>query len=429
MEVLIIGAGVAGLAAAQSLAAAGVQTQILEARDRIGGRVFTVHERNSGLPIELGAEFIHGRPPDLLAAAGTAGLVTPPMPDKHEYLRGGRAVDRGNLFHKVDEIFKRLSKAPDQTFSDFLRQVDAEPEVCELAVNYVEGFNAARADRIGTRSLAFEGEAQDKIGGDRAFRFQEGYDRLLQYLLERCASNAALSLNTVAEKIEWRRGHVAVRVRSLAGDSSVLMAERAIITLPLAVLQVPAKEHGAVRFDPRPPGLDHALERLEMGHAVRVTLLLSDSFWQDHPGLSDTGFIHTDDHAFPTWWTTLRGRSHGLTGWAGGPKAKNAARLEDAGIAGRAIDALARVLEAPRETIAGQVESWHFHNWSSDPFARGAYSYARVGGLDAHLQLALPVEDTLYLAGEATDTEGHAATVHGAMASGRRAARQILAPA
>jgi monoamine oxidase len=218
-----------------------------------------------------------------------------------------------------------------------------------------------------------------------------------------------------------------VECRHSSKGLASLSADRVVITLPLGVLQAPACVPAAVHLQPRPAWLSGALEKLEMGHAARITFLFRESFWQDHPQLSDAGFIHSDNEFFPTWWTTLRGASRGLTAWAGGPKAEKVAGLADDEIAARAIDSLASILASRREAITRCVENWYFHNWSQDPFARGAYSYARVGGLEAREQLAEAVEDTLYFAGEATDTGGHGATVHGALASGHRAARQILA--
>jgi len=201
VEILIIGAGVAGLAAAQSLAAAGVKSTILDARDRIGGRIWTVRAGIPAVPVELGAEFIHGRPPQLLEAVESARLVIQPISGRHEYVGDGRPVNNGELFRSVDEIFKKLSVSPDQTFSEFLDQIHADPGACNLATNYVEGFNAARADRISTRSLAFESQAQDAIGGDQGFRLQDGYDRLTEWLWAQSASHAELRLSSIAEKI------------------------------------------------------------------------------------------------------------------------------------------------------------------------------------------------------------------------------------
>ena len=441
MQVLIIGAGAAGLAAAQSLCAAGVRVCVLEARDRIGGRLYTIRDPSFPIPVELGAEFIHGRPPEILEIARAAGLTIAEVTGRHRPLQDGKPAGNDDRFAQVDEIFQRLADPalPDQTFAEFLSWIDAEEEAKMAARGYVEGFNAACADRISTHSLAYEGQAQEAIDGDRAFRIVEGYDRVPQWVWGQCAAHSAtLHLNTIVTGIHWQRGWVEVEAQSAPDESlsgparSAFTADRAIITVPLGVLAAPESSPGAIRFVPEVPDLKRALERLEMGQAVRVTMKFSAETGRRYPILAEPGFIHSDDEGFPTWWTALPAPASReapplvLTAWAGGAKAERLATLPDVALAGRAIHSLARILGAQRAAPARQVEGWRLHNWCLDPFARGAYSYAGVGGLEARRRLAVPVENTLYFAGEATDTEGHAATVHGALASGRRAARQIL---
>jgi monoamine oxidase len=159
---------------------------------------------------------------------------------------------------------------------------------------------------------------------------------------------------------------------------------------------------------------------------------LGAALGQRYPILAEPGFIHSSDEGFPTWWTALPAPASQeapplvLTAWAGGSKAERLSTLPEADLAECAIDSLGRILGGARAAVASEVQAWHVHNWSLDPFTRGAYTYAGVGGLEARRSLAVPFKNTLYFAGEATDTEGHAATVHGALTSGRRAARQIL---
>lgn len=442
MEVVIIGAGLSGLAAAQSLCSEGVKVRVLEARDRIGGRVYTLHDPSFPMPVELGAEFVHGRPAEIFEIAHAGGLTITEVSGPHRAVRNGKPIGNGERFTKVDEIFARMADPalPDQTFANFLAPLDVDEEARGAALGYVEGFNAARADRISTRSLAYESQAQEAIDGDRGFRFQAGYDRLAQWLWDRCASHsAALHLNRIVTRIRWQRGRVEVEAQPVGGGGSesapapvTFVADRAIVTVPLGVLAAPEGATGAIRFIPNLPELEEALKRLEMGQAVRVTMRFGAALGQHHPILAEPGFVHSDDESFPTWWTSMpapapqEAPSLVLTAWAGGPKAERLSNLDRSALVERAVDSLARILGVARASVARHVQGWHVHNWSLDPFARGAYSYAGVGGLEARSSLAIPVEDTLYFAGEASDTAGHAATVHGALASGHRAARQIL---
>jgi monoamine oxidase len=162
-----------------------------------------------------------------------------------------------------------------------------------------------------------------------------------------------------------------------------------------------------------------------MGSAARIVLRFPRPIWEDREDLIDASFLHSEESWMPTWWTTLPVRSPVITGWSGGPRAE-AAHADPADWVAGALASLARLLGSTADSLAGEVETWHAHNWSTDRFARGAYSYVRVGGLPAQERFGEPAENTLYFAGEATDASGHCGTVHGAIASGERAARLIL---
>ncbi len=133
--------------------------------------------------------------------------------------------------------------------------------------------------------------------------------------------------------------------------------------------------------------------------------------------------MFSDEPVFPTWWTALPVRAPVLTGWTAGSRADQLLDLPEPEILRHALASLTNIMGGS----TGRIESVYFHDWHQDPYARGAYSYVPAGAVDARRALAEPVADTLYFAGEATDTDGHSATVHGAIETGRRAARQILA--
>jgi len=154
----------------------------------------------------------------------------------------------------------------------------------------------------------------------------------------------------------------------------------------------------------------------------RVTFRFRDPFWEDRRELQRAGFFFSHDPHFFTWWTSHPMQAPLLTGWMAGSAADRFAAPASETVVAEALASLARILgrKIPRP------EAVYFHNWQADSFFRGAYSYVPVNATRARETLAKPVSGTLFFAGEAADVEGHGATVHGAMASGRRSARLLL---
>lgn len=439
-DVVVIGAGVAGLAAAQSLCHAGLKVRLVEARDRLGGRIFTRRRSATAAPLELGAEFIHGRPPEVWEIVERAGLRTHEVAGARWRLEQGRLAPANSSWAEIESIFQRMDPAaPDQSFQEFLEQRcgDCPEEIKTWATGYVEGFHASHAGRISVHSLILCGRADEEIEGHRGFRLLDGFDTLVDSLHAFINPDLlTLHLNTVVSEISWSKGAVEVKTQSAAGESApVFRAPAAIVTLPLGVLQAPPGSPGAVHFMPEPTDKREALGKLEMGAAIRVVLQFRRRFWQDetlvrtphNQGLADMSFLFSREEWFPTWWTSASTGTAMLTGWAAGPHGEKLSGQGDAFVVERALEGLGRIFGLTPQVLRGLLQEAHVHDWQSDPYSRGAYSYALVGGEDAARTLAAPVEGTLFFAGEATDFAGHIGTVHGAIASGRRAARKILA--
>jgi monoamine oxidase len=299
---------------------------------------------------------------------------------------------------------------------------------------YVEGFHAARREIVGIRGLNKENEAADRIDGDKQFRLLDGYDRLVQWLHGEARSRCVtFHLNTIAWEVRWRRNRVELRAAS-KDEIRLFTAHCVVVALPLGVLQAGESETGAVRFVPPLPEKERAARSLAVGHVVRITLRFRERFWDDLrlrtkegvEELSQLGFIHAPGEAVPTWWTHLPVRAPLLVGWSGGPAAERLPNADSRLLLDRALLSLQRIFGVRRSQLEDLLEESYTHDWKSDPFSRGAYSYVPAGALDAQTQLALPVEETLFFAGEATNTEGHNATVHGAIATGRRAALEVI---
>jgi phytoene dehydrogenase-like protein len=175
-DVLIVGAGAAGLAAARKLTRAGLSVTILEARDRLGGRIHTLTDPLSPVPIELGAEFVHGRAPEIWNAIDDGRFSALDTGDAHVRVEDGRVLAWN--WRAVDELLHGMAAAPEQSFREYLDGSGASSEVRQAATGYVEGFNAARAERISIRALAQADGAADRIEGERGFRLAGGGRRM-----------------------------------------------------------------------------------------------------------------------------------------------------------------------------------------------------------------------------------------------------------
>lgn len=430
-DVVIVGAGAAGLAALEELDRAGCNVRCLEARDRIGGRIFTLRDPLSPVPIELGAEFVHGRAPEIWDIVRSARITAYHCTENAVHVENGKVQQHGDPWEQVGRVMadmQQRAEASDETFSSFLEQSKHPDRAKRLAASYVEGFNAARQEVIGIASLAQDARASEEIDGDHSFRILNGYDSLVLHLLSSVNGwQEKVRLNSIVEKINWERGSARIGVRSArTGELQMLGSRRALVTVPLGVLQADLDEPGVIAFEPEPGAALKAARKLQFGHVIRIVLRFREAFWETNPEIASAGFLLSNEKFFPTWWTALPVRAPILTGWSAGPHADDLLGEARSDIIERAVADLARMIKSSPEKLNSLLEATYVHDWHADPFARGAYSYVPAGALDARRTLAEPVERTLYFAGEATELNGHSATVHGAIASGKRAARQIL---
>ena len=419
-DVIVIGAGIAGLAAARTLAEAGQRVALIEARDRAGGRILTVPAADGGLPVELGAEFVHGLPPELIDLVEEAGLTRFELEGDSRCVRAQQALSPCAPQREVDQLFDELGHmkldTPDRTFSEFLGQRNLGADAVALATNYVEGFNAADASRISVQSLAKQQAAEDSIEGDRLFRVAEGYAEVPAFLLRRFLdAGGEWVASCPVRSIGWKPG----RVEVATANGRAFHAAAAIITLPLGVLQA-----RRVAFAPQPREILDAADRLAMGPVARVVYELDPRFWDRFASLGGVSFVFAPEFTPPTWWTTNPKPSSLLTGWVAGRKA---GKLTIAGLPESGLTTLAGILGSTPSDIRQYLVRWHLHDWQADVHSLGAYTYVPRGAIQASDELSVPVEGTLFFAGEHTDTSGHWGTVHAALRSGYRAAAQVLA--
>ncbi len=425
-DCIVLGAGIAGLSAARALAEAGKRVLLLEAQDRVGGRMRTHYAPALAQPIELGAEFIHGRPPELLALLAEAGLATYEaqgeqlcfLNDKNDKNdKNGKlesCPEDSGAWALLDGMAAVAQAEGDMSFDAFFARSNAGREDKTRARDYVEGFNAADAREIGILGLARQQAAEEAIDGDRNFRIAKGYTALAAYLRDRLlAAGATLKLNTPVHHIAWHPG--SATAHNANGESWT--APKLLCALPLGVLQA-----RSVRFAPEPQAALAAAGSLRAGTVQRMVLQFRSRPWS--PAYEKLHFLFAQPLHPPTFWTTAPRPTPLLTCWVGGPRA-----LQTQAAAALRAAALATLENIFGRPLAPKLIAAHFHDWMADPYTRGAYSSAPAGAAGAAAILAQPIEQTVFFAGEHTDTTGHPGTVHGALRSGLRAAQQVLGAA
>lgn len=361
-------------------------------------------------PVEVGAEFLHGEARATHALLRRAKIAAV---DSVRVQRGfyGRRLRPISSFDEAQRAVRGAELDEDVSFERFLasRRMSAKTRTFALAM--VEGFDAADPRRVSARSIIEEWSEGGALSAKHP-RPEGGYGAPMDWLGRRIAARGGhLQLDSPLRELRWQRGAVTARGR-LLGEPFVARASQAVITLPLGVLQ-----SGAVRFSPSLIQKREALAGLASGPVIRVAMRFHEPVWEKRaPGVA---FFHSPGAAFPTFWTPLPLRAPLLTAWAGGPKAARMTGLSPRTLIAKALAGVHAIF--PDARLADAL----VQDWQQDPYARGGYSYVLVGGEGAREELAKPIADTLYFAGEATDVL-EAGTVAGALRSGLRAAREIL---
>jgi monoamine oxidase len=420
-DVVVIGAGAAGLLAALEIALTGRTVAVMEAKEKTGGRMFTAHAGN-GYPLELGAEFVHGDLPltkELLKKAGVKTTVVRGSIWQHKNGQLNEQVDFIEDYSDLEKKFKEVKD--DMPVADFLSFFLADETYEELRFslkNYVEGYYAADVERASTFSLRDELMKSD----EEQYRMEGGYRQLVNYLERQCGEKGVeFFLSQAVAKLYWKKDSVEV----VAAQNTVL-AKKALVTVSVGVLQ-----KGGIEFSPALPEKKAAAQKLGFGHAVKIILCFDEPFWKNQnltgrKNLSDLNFLFSKEE-IPTWWTQHTKEEAVLVGWLGGPGAGALATLDEEGMIQKALQSLSQIFNMDGQRLSQKLKSWQTYNWSADPHFYGAYSYEVVNG-EACMKIILqPVDDTVYFAGEGLHHGPQIGTVEAALHSGRTVAQQLIA--
>ncbi len=420
-RVLILGAGVAGLSAARLLHDAGVDCVVLEARDRIGGRVHTANV--DGAAVDLGGAWIHGSQPNPLhRLAREAGLAVRSMdffdpwnPCAFDATAGAWLSPIGLSYHAWRaDAFLRAAHAGGESFETAIQRhlSNSGLEGRALRVrrfalhSFLELSYAVSAPHLPANAAQF---GLNFPGGD--YMIQGGYGRLI----ERLARGLTIELGQVVRAIRRDAGGVSVQT-----NRGVVRGSHVIVTAPLGVLQ-----RGAIQFTPGlPPEKSGAISRIQVGLLEKVVLRFDRAFWADHAAPRNLLHISEMPGEYP-WFCDLTpaagaptlaalvGGDFAFSGQHAAHPEKTRARLLE--ILGRMFP---RTVQPPRAMAVT--------HWRTDPYSLGAYSTPglRTRPEDFDL-LAEPVDGRVLFAGEASSREYYG-NVHGALASGIREARRLL---
>lgn len=423
-DVLVLGAGAAGIAAADALKKH-YRVRVLEARHRIGGRVRTEWPAGWPVPIELGAEFMHGGNRALRKLLRRAQLRVEKVEVPMWWWQRGLLREIPDFWCRLRDAIERVPESAERdAFADFLRKHGDELPTLdrEIVRHYVANFNAGPLDDIGAVAMR-EGHAGADSEDCKVFgRYLDAFDRIV----DGWNGRVDLRLGVEARRLRWRAGQVTVDSRRAHdGRRETHTARAVVVTLPIGVLRA-----GALRFSPRVPQKEKLFRRIGWGFATRVLLRFEPGFWtrgflparlREDDGRR-FGFLNATELPVPVWWA-LNAPAPVLTGWAGGPASEKLDQLSPGELRRAAVSSLARIAKVTASEVDAQILDFRSHAWSADRCARGAYSYAAVGAEAVPEQIVVPVKDTLFFAGEAVGAEP--GTVHGAVASGIRVAKQV----
>lgn len=414
--VLIIGAGVAGLCAAEALQKAGVDFLILEASNQAGGRVRTL-DGFSDFSIELGAEEVHGPENAVQHLARKLGVETLRHFTTDDVLRLDGDLwfldqaEKDADVHRAFEVIDSLGnyRGENWTVEEYLTRTHFPRRAWHYLDSRLGVEHGTTLDRLAMRGfLHYERGWEAR---ETNYTLQGRYIDLFRPLIENFGDR--IRLNCPVETVLWGKGAVGVRFP----DENETRAEAVIVTASLAVLR-----DEVLQFDPPlPKEKRDALSSIGMDAGMKIIMLFRQRFWDER-----MYFLHTDGF-LPQYWSTGKGKSENprvLTAFIGGTRAQKLAEM--------GVDPVRFALDELDELFGARVASRCFEkgmvaDWRADPWVHGLYSYPTTATTEADREaLARPLANRVFFAGEASDTTGHSGTVHGAMETGRRAAAEVL---
>lgn len=431
-DILVIGAGAAGLRAAYELSKAGKKVLVLEARTLTGGRIHTIADFAGGIYAELGAEFVHGKLPHTLGLLKEAGIAYHRAGGEMWQAENGKLTQEEQFIEHWDTLMQKLNDLEhDMSIGDFLEANFGGPQYAGMrasVISFAEGFDTADISRASAFALRDEWQEEDF---EDQYRIDKGYSTLTDYLATQIEQHGGTILtNTPITAIEWRPG----QVTSTASNGKQYTAAGAIIAVPVTILQLDSNDANFISFTPEIIEQRASIQKLGMGAVLKILLAFDAPIWRSGQveklagkSLDHVSFFFSRE-SIPTWWTQHPIENGLLTGWLGGPKAAAMKDKTDEELLHIAIASLANIFQLLPSYIREHLVASHIANWTAQPYILGSYGYDTVESKQARELLNESIGNTIYFAGESFYT-GCMGLVEAALASGKEVAEKILSNA
>ena len=422
-EVIVIGAGASGLVVARELSRAGVNVTIIEAHDRVGGRIHTIQDDEFTWPTELGAEFIHGNLKTTFKLLKEYKISYSSAKGQIWHVRKGElekdkdfVADHHRLLEKE---LKRLKRdMPLKKFLDTHFKGNEFFSMKQAVTGFVEGYESAEMERFST--FAFRKDWLDAEDWDQ-YRVEGGYGKLMSALAGDCVKQGCrIIFSSPVRKIKWKKDFAQVMC-----EEKTFTANKAVVAVPLGVLQ-----QNKISFSPALPEKIKASQTLGYGEVIKILFLFKTKFWENKTLQKkleenlDKLFFLFSEASVPTWWTQYPSSTPLLTGWLSGSKAKKRMHNSEKEIFEEAMQSLSFIFEESESDLKAKLKAWKVVNWSKDEFSLGSYPYATVNA-EKHIgKIFKPEKNTLFFSGEIFHEGG--GTVEDALSAGFKTSEKIL---